>query len=80
MATSNIKHVLNFDKNAVNIDNYNGLALVDGILVCHYDETRKDVLDKLKRENKYNVYALKNDELMYYDGKEINIYNIHKYN
>ena len=55
------------------MDNYNGLALVDGILVCHYDETRKDVFEKLKKENQYNVYALKNDEIMHYDGKEMKI-------
>lgn len=73
VATLNIEHVLAFDDNISNIDNYNGLGLIDGILVCHYDEGRKEHFNKLKSENKYNVYALKDDEIMHYNGKELKI-------
>lgn len=42
-------------------------------MVCHYDESRKEHLEKLKVENKYNVYALKDNEVMHYNGKELKL-------
>lgn len=62
IVTKNIEHVLPFDVDDFNIDNYNGLGLFDGIIFCHYNDDRKKYVDKTLKENKYNVYTLKDDE------------------
>lgn len=60
IVTKNIEHVLNFDINEANITNFNALNLFDGIIICHYDNSRKKYLKELKE--KYKVYTLKDDE------------------
>lgn len=62
IVTQNIEHVSNFDENYVGETNFNGLGLFDGIIVCHYDDSRSDVYQKLVNEKNYNVYKLTNDE------------------
>jgi dipeptidase E len=71
IATNSIKHVLEFDSNDVGITDYDGLGLVDCILVCHYNDERKECYNRLIHENKYNIYSLTNQEILIYDGFEI---------
>lgn len=71
IATSSIKHVSYFDSNDVNVINYNTLNILDGIVICHYDETREELYNKLTEENDYPVYTLSNYELLHYDGTNI---------
>lgn len=62
IATQNIEHIAAFDSIPDGMNDFNGLGLFDGILICHYTEERKAQYDKLKAEGKYKVYALKDDE------------------
>lgn len=62
IATQNIEHIAAFDSIPNGMNDFNGLGLFDGILICHYTEERKALYDKLKAEGKYKVYALKDDE------------------
>lgn len=71
IATKNIKHVLEIDLNDIGITNYEGLGLVDGILVCHYNAEREECYNRLIKENEYKVYSLTNQEILVYDGVEI---------
>ena len=71
IATNNIEHVLEFDSNDIGTNDYDGLGLVDCILVCHYDTGRKNYYNRLIDENEYDVYSLTNQEILIYDGIEI---------
>ncbi len=71
IATNNIEHVLEFDSNDIGTNDYDGLKLVDCILVCHYDTGRKNCYNRLIDENEYDVYSLTNQEILVYDGVEI---------
>ena len=62
IACKNIKHVLNFDNNDINILDYDAIGFFDGIIIPHYDISRKEVYDKLLKEKKQNVYALTNND------------------
>lgn len=73
LVTRNIKHVLNFDSNEVNMTNYDGLELFNGILICHYDESRKKIYDELKKISIYPVYKLKDDEVMVVENENITL-------
>ena len=60
IVTKNIKHVLNFDNNDTKITNFKGLGLFDGIIICHYNQSREKILKSIK--SKYKIYTLKNNE------------------
>ena len=67
IVTKNIEHVKAFEDNYDVID-FNGLGLLDGIIIPHYNEEeynpslRKEIYDKLLEEGKYKVYTLTNSE------------------
>lgn len=71
IATKNIRHVLEFDSNDIGTTDFEGLGLIDGILVCHYDDSREETYNRLIYEGEYNVYSLTNQEILVYDGNEI---------
>ena len=71
IASRNIEHVLEFDSNDIGATDFDGLGLIDGILVCHYDDSRVETFNKLVSDKKYNVYSLTNQEILVYDGVEI---------
>ena len=77
IVTKNIKHLLDLDDNYVNINEYDALGLLDGIIIPHYNELdynpelRKQVYDMLIDENEYNVYTLTNDESLLVKDNEI---------
>lgn len=62
IVSSNIEHVSKYDPNSVEISDFSGLNLFDGILVCHFSKEREAHFRALKQEGKYNVFALTNDE------------------
>lgn len=64
IASKSIEHVSAFDSVPEGMDNFSGLGLFDGILICHYTEERKALYEKLKNDGKYNVVALKDDEAL----------------
>lgn len=67
IASANIEHVMQYDSNTPGTTDFRGLALFDGILICHYTDERKDDFTTLQRNKKYNVYALTNDESLIID-------------
>ena len=62
IASQNIEHVSAFDSIPDGMNDFNGLGLLDGVLICHYTIERKELYDKLISENKYKVYALNDDD------------------
>ena len=62
IATKDITHVKEFDLLPEDMIDFKGLGLFDGILICHYTEERKEILDKLQNSSKYKVFSLTNDE------------------
>ncbi len=75
IVTSNIKHVEAFDENYVNMEDYKGLCLFDGILFCHYDESRKKNYDEALN-GKYKVYKLTDDDSIVIKDSDIKIYKV----
>jgi dipeptidase E len=73
IVTSNIKHVEAFDENYVNMEDFKGLCLFDGILFCHYDESRKKNYDEALN-GKYKVYKLTDDDSIVIKDSDIKIY------
>ena len=71
LLTQNIEHVLAFDTNDIGLEEYDGLGVFDGVLVCHYNQEREQIYQDLINRNKYNVYSLTNDEMLLVDEKEI---------
>ena len=71
LLTKNIEHVLAFDDNDIGLEDYNGLGVFDGVLICHYNEEREQIYQELIRKNGYNVYTLTNDELLLVDETKI---------
>ena len=65
LITKNIEHILDFDSNDVGLCDYNALGILDGILICHYDNTREEVYKRLLKNGKYNVYKLTNQEILH---------------
>ena len=62
IASKNIEHVSSFDSVPDDFNDFNGLGLFDGVLICHYTADRKAIYDKLYQEGKYKVYALTEDD------------------
>jgi peptidase E len=64
IASKNIEHVMRYDSNTPGMTEYDGLRLFDGILICHYTDSRKEHLQQLEDEGKYQVYALTDDDFI----------------
>lgn len=48
----------------VGVNDFNGLGLFDGILICHYDQSRKKIYDNLQRNQEHNVYRLTDEDIL----------------
>ncbi len=68
IVTNNIKHVAKYDDNNVEMTDFNGLGLFDGILVCHYTYERKFDFDNLCANSKYKPYYLTDSDSIVYEG------------
>lgn len=62
IATADISHVAKYDKDTFGLNNFSGLGLYNGILICHYSDDRKQHYDELCALGIHNVIALKNDQ------------------
>jgi len=52
LTTKNIEHILPFDANQIGLENFDAMGLFDGIIFCHYDESReKYYFEAIKKEN-----------------------------
>jgi peptidase E len=70
IVSKSIEHVANFDAVPDEFNDFNGLGLFDGILICHYTPERKSIYDKLNQDGKYKVYALTDEESLVITDKE----------
>lgn len=62
IVTKSVEYVKGFDKVPDGFSDFSGLGLVDGIIFCHYSESRKNAVDKALSEGKYNVIAVLRDD------------------
>ena len=69
IVSQNIEHLSAFDPIPNGINDFNGLGLLDGVLICHYTMERKELYDKLISKNKYKVYTLSDDESLIINSK-----------
>jgi len=63
LVTKNVKHVLNFDEVGEYSGDYEGLAIWDGALICHYSEDRKTIYDEEKAKG-CKVEVLTDEEML----------------
>lgn len=67
IVTQSIEHVQRYDSNDVYLDNFDGLGLLDGVLVCHYTYRRRYDYEELCQQGKYKVYYLTDDDSLVYE-------------
>ena len=67
IATKNIKHVLKYDDNNVEMTDFTGLGLFDGVILCHYTYHRKADFDELCRISPYKAYYLTDSDSIVYE-------------
>lgn len=58
-----IEHLLPFDENITNTEDFSSLGIIDGIYYCHYGAEREKYYNIAVREGKYNVGKLGNDDV-----------------
>lgn len=64
LMTKNIEHILHFDENKIGVTDFNTMGILDGIIFCHYDESRRIFYEKALEENKYKVYKITDEEII----------------
>ncbi len=66
IASADIEHITNYDDNNVEMTDFRGLGLFNGVLVCHYTYMRKYDYDNLCKTSKYKAFYLTdNDSIVY---------------
>lgn len=79
IVTRSIEHLLELDNNYLNITDYNGLGLFDGIVIPHFEQEgynpslRRKLFNDLK-DGIYPVYTLTEDESLVITDNEIRKY------
>ena len=63
VATQDVSHVLEVDENAVGLSDFRALGLLNGVLICHYTEARRPLLERA-RMGRYPAYALTDDDTL----------------
>lgn len=66
IVSKNIQHVEKYDDNNVEMTDFRGLGLFDGVLVCHYTYIRKNDYDNLCEMSKYKAYYLTDSDSIVY--------------
>ena len=64
IASRNIAHIKSFDEIPDGFDDFSGLGLFDGILICHYSHLRYPYKKAAEDEGKYKVYTIADDECL----------------
>ena len=62
VASQDIKHVAKYDDNNVEMTDFRGLGLFDGVLICHYTDARKKDYENLSKNSKCKAYALTDED------------------
>ncbi len=61
------KHVLPYDPDRNNTEDYTALGYFDGIVICHFSKEREAHYEALKAEGEFKVYTLTNDQAIVID-------------
>ncbi len=64
IACADISHVKKYDNDTFGLEDFSGLNLFNGILICHYTDERKSDYEDLKNSGKYQAITLKNNEFI----------------
>ena len=67
VASQDIKHVAKYDDNNVEMTDFRGLGLFDGVLICHYTYIRKNDYDKLCKTSEHEAYYLTDSDSIIYE-------------
>ncbi len=67
VASQDIKHVTKYDDNNVEMTDFRGLGLFDGVLICHYTYIRKNDYDKLCKTSEHKAYYLTDSDSIVYE-------------
>ena len=62
IASRDVEHVLAFDNNDTGVTDFQGLGLYEGILICHYSDSRKKIYDEILSKSKFEVYVLTDND------------------
>jgi len=62
IASADIAHVKKYDRDTFGLQDFSGLRLFDGILICHYSEERRADYEELVRQGRYPVTALSDQD------------------
>lgn len=70
IVSKSITHIVKYDALPEGFDDFSGIGLFDGILICHFDESRRAHYEELRAAGE-KVYALTNDESLVITDEEI---------
>ena len=62
IATADISHVARYDKDTFGLTDFSGLGLYNGILICHYNDDRKQHYEDLCALGEHTVIPLKDNQ------------------
>jgi len=62
IASASLTHVIRYDTNTHGVTDMSGLGLYNGILLCHYNDDRKEHFNELKENSPFDVVALRDGE------------------
>ena len=62
IASRDVEHVLAFDNNDTGVTDFQGLGLYEGILICHYSDSRKKIYDEILSKSKFKVNLLTDND------------------
>ena len=54
-------------ENIVGLTDYSGLGLFDGVLICHYTDSRKYDFEQLSQYSEFKAYALTDEDSIVYE-------------
>lgn len=67
IASRSIKHVAKYDTETFGLTDFSGLHLFDGILICHYSESRQEDYVALTENGEQNIIKLRDSDYIVFD-------------
>ena len=74
LVSQSIEHLQAIDPNDAGVTDFRGLGLFRGVLVCHFSPERAALLERLRRESPWPVYALGDGDSLVADAEQIRLY------
>ena len=68
------KEIIDEWANDAGVTDFRGLGLLRGVLVCHFSPERAALLERLRRESPWPVYALGDGDSLVADAEQIRLY------